>query len=42
MEQKQHAFMVTMHILGTAVRLGAHPPHPTPLTGPMMSMNLGD
>ncbi len=41
MEQKYHAFMVTMHILGTAVRLGAHPPHPTPLTGPMMSMTLG-
>jgi uncharacterized protein YbjQ (UPF0145 family) len=41
-DTKHHAFMVTMHILGTAVRLGAHPPHPTPMTGPMMSMNLGD
>lgn len=38
---KYHYFFVTMHILGTAIRLGAHPPHPAPITGPAMSINLG-
>lgn len=38
---KYHYFHVTMNILGTAVRLGAHEPHPAPLSGPMMSINLG-
>ncbi len=38
---KYHLFYVTMNVLGTAVRLGAHPPHPAPITGPMLSMNLG-
>ncbi len=38
---RYHYFYVTMHILGTAIRLGAHPPHPAPLTGPVMSINLG-
>lgn len=36
-----HYFYVTMHVLGTAIRLGAHDPHPTPLSTPMMSINLG-
>lgn len=38
---KYHYFHVTMNILGTAIRLGARDPHPTPLSGPMMSINLG-
>jgi uncharacterized protein YbjQ (UPF0145 family) len=38
---KYHYFFVTMHVLGTAIRLGAHPPHPTPMPGPLMSINLG-
>lgn len=38
---RYHYFFVTMHVLGTAIRLGAHPPHPSPMTGPMMSINLG-
>lgn len=37
-----HFFIVSMHVLATAVRLGAHEPHPTPLGVPMMSINLGD
>ena len=37
-----HLFIVSMHVLGTAVRLGAHDPHPAPLPMPMMSVNLGD
>jgi hypothetical protein len=31
-----------MHVLATAVQLGAHEPHPAPLGLPMMSINLGD
>lgn len=38
----QHFFIVSMHVLGTAIRLGAHEPHPSPLGVPMMSINLGD
>lgn len=39
---RYHYFFVTMHVLGTAIQLGAHAPHPTPLNGPIMSINLGD
>jgi len=38
---RQHYFIVSMHVLGTAVALGAHDPHPHPLGVPMMSINLG-
>jgi uncharacterized protein YbjQ (UPF0145 family) len=38
----QHYFIVSMHVLGTAIRLGAHEPHPAPLGVPVMSINLGD
>ena len=38
----QHFFIVSMHVLGTAIRLGAHAPHPALLPMPMMSVNLGD
>jgi uncharacterized protein YbjQ (UPF0145 family) len=38
---KYHFFHVTMNVLGTAIRLGARDPHPAPLSGPMMSINLG-
>jgi uncharacterized protein YbjQ (UPF0145 family) len=38
---RQHFFIVSMHVLGTAVRLGAHEPHPGPLGVPVMSINLG-
>jgi uncharacterized protein YbjQ (UPF0145 family) len=38
---KINYFYVTMNVLGTAIRLGAHAPHPAPLTGPVMSINLG-
>lgn len=38
----QHFFIVSMHVLATAVQLGAHEPHPSPLPIPMMSINLGD
>ena len=38
---KYNLFYVTMNVLGTAIRLGAHPPHPAPMTEPMMSINLG-
>lgn len=38
---RQHYFIVSMHVLGTAIRLGAHKPHPTPLEVPVMSINLG-
>lgn len=38
---RQHFFIVSMHVLGTAIRLGAHDPHPAPLGMPMMSINLG-
>ncbi len=37
----QHYFIVTMHVLATAIRLGAHEPHPGPLSGPTMSISLG-
>jgi uncharacterized protein YbjQ (UPF0145 family) len=36
-----HFFIVSMHVLGTAIRLGAHEPHPAPLGTPVMSINLG-
>ena len=38
---RYHYFHVTMNVLGTAIRLGARDPHPAPLSGPMMSINLG-
>jgi uncharacterized protein YbjQ (UPF0145 family) len=38
---KYHYFHVTMNVLGTAIQLGAREPHPAPLSGPMMSINLG-
>jgi uncharacterized protein YbjQ (UPF0145 family) len=37
-----HVFIVSMHVLATAVALGAHDPHPAPLRAAMMSINLGD
>jgi uncharacterized protein YbjQ (UPF0145 family) len=37
----QHIFIVSIHVLGTAIRLGAHEPHPAPLGTPVMSINLG-
>jgi uncharacterized protein YbjQ (UPF0145 family) len=37
----RHFFIVSMHVLGTAIRLGAHEPHPAPLGTPVMSINLG-
>jgi uncharacterized protein YbjQ (UPF0145 family) len=39
---RYHFFIVSMHVLGTAIRLGAHEPHPAPLGMPVMSINLGD
>jgi hypothetical protein len=36
-----HVFIVSMHVLGTAIRLGAHEPHPALLAEPVMSINLG-
>jgi uncharacterized protein YbjQ (UPF0145 family) len=36
----QHVFIVTMHVLGTAIALGAHEPHPAPLHGPTLSIDL--
>jgi uncharacterized protein YbjQ (UPF0145 family) len=38
---RQHFFIVSMHVLGTAIRLGAHEPHPAPLGTPVMSISLG-
>ncbi|MGO9891875.1 MAG: heavy metal-binding domain-containing protein [Solirubrobacteraceae bacterium] len=38
---KSHYFHVTMHVLGTAIRFGAREPHPAPLSGPVMSINVG-
>jgi uncharacterized protein YbjQ (UPF0145 family) len=38
---RQHFFIVSMHVLGTAIRLGAHEPHPAPLGEPVLSINLG-
>jgi uncharacterized protein YbjQ (UPF0145 family) len=37
----RHFFIVSMHVLGTAIRLGAHEPHPAPLGTPIMSISLG-
>jgi uncharacterized protein YbjQ (UPF0145 family) len=37
----QHYFIVSMHVLGTAIRLGAHDPHPAPLGVPVLSIDLG-
>jgi len=37
----QHFFLVSMHVLGTAIALGAHEPHPAPLGVPVMAINLG-
>jgi uncharacterized protein YbjQ (UPF0145 family) len=37
----QHFFIVSMHVLGTAIALGAHKPHPAPLGMPVMAINLG-
>jgi uncharacterized protein YbjQ (UPF0145 family) len=39
---RYHYFHVTMNIIGTAIWLGAHDPHPGPFHGPMLSINLGD
>ena len=39
---RQHFFIVSMHVLGTAIRLGAHEPHPAPLGEPVMSISLKD
>lgn len=36
----QHFFLITMHVLGTAIALGAHEPHPAPLGTPVMSIDL--
>jgi uncharacterized protein YbjQ (UPF0145 family) len=36
----QHVFIITMHVLGTAIALGAHEPHPAPLHGPILSIDL--
>ena len=38
---RQHFFIVSMHVLGTAIALGAHQPHPAPLGTPVLSINLG-
>jgi uncharacterized protein YbjQ (UPF0145 family) len=37
---RNHYFYVTMNVLGTAIRLGAREPYPTPLPEPVMSINL--
>ncbi|HEY5429024.1 MAG TPA: heavy metal-binding domain-containing protein [Solirubrobacteraceae bacterium] len=37
----QHFFIVSMHVLGTAIALGAHESQPADLGVPMMSINLG-
>lgn len=39
---RYHYFHVTMNVLGTAIRLGAREPQPSPLSVPVMSINLGD
>jgi uncharacterized protein YbjQ (UPF0145 family) len=38
----QHFFIVSMHVLSTAIALGAHEPHPAPMGVPMLAINLGD
>jgi uncharacterized protein YbjQ (UPF0145 family) len=37
----RHFFIISMHVLGTAIRLGAHEPHPAPLGTPVLSISLG-
>jgi len=37
----QHIFIISMHVLGTAIRLGAHEPHPTGFTSPGLTISLG-
>jgi uncharacterized protein YbjQ (UPF0145 family) len=37
----RHFFIIFMHVLGTAIALGAHEPHPAPLGAPVLSINLG-
>ncbi|HET9074966.1 MAG TPA: heavy metal-binding domain-containing protein [Solirubrobacteraceae bacterium] len=37
---RMHFFYVTMNVLGTALRLGAHPPHPAPLPDPTLTLDL--
>ena len=34
-------FFVTMHVLGTAIQVGAHAPYPAPMREPVLSINLG-
>ena len=36
----QHYFIVSMHVLGTAIRLGAHEPHPADFGLPGLAINL--
>ncbi|MDA8069589.1 MAG: heavy metal-binding domain-containing protein [Actinomycetota bacterium] len=38
---RYHFFHVTMNVLGTAIRLGVREPHPAPLMGPVLSVNVG-
>jgi uncharacterized protein YbjQ (UPF0145 family) len=38
---RHHFFIVSMHVLATAIALGAHEPHPAPMGVPVMSINLG-
>jgi uncharacterized protein YbjQ (UPF0145 family) len=38
---RQHIFIVSMHVLGTAIRLGAHEPHPTDFHAPTLTISLG-
>ncbi|MGH2871274.1 MAG: heavy metal-binding domain-containing protein [Solirubrobacteraceae bacterium] len=38
---RYHYFHVTMHVLGSAFRLGTREPYPTSLARPVMSINLG-
>jgi uncharacterized protein YbjQ (UPF0145 family) len=42
MGYRHHFFIVSMHVLATALRLGAHDPHPKRLASPVMSINLSD
>jgi uncharacterized protein YbjQ (UPF0145 family) len=42
MGARYNYFYVTMNVLGTAIRLAAHDPHPAPISGPLMAINLGD
>ena len=36
----QHVFIISMHVLGTAIALGSHEPHPAPIYGPTLSIDL--